>query len=552
MASLESRITSNELTSIISRLEAATSRLEDIASSTIPPPPPPQTDTPKTNGIDSPTHPAISTPPPPPPPTVQVPSIKKIIEDPTPATVAEFDSFIQGAVKKYVNLSDEIGGVVSQQASSVLKAYVGQRRYILITTKSKKPSMQDEPYQKLIKPLQDSFTAVDEIRKANRASPYFNHLSAVSESIGVLAWVTMDNKPHKHVDESLGSAQYYGNRVLKDFKEKDPKQVEWIQSFYQVFKDLSEYVKDNFPNGIPWNPKGLDLEAASKDVDQKASSPPAPHPNAPTGGAAPPPPPPPPPPPVFDDIPSKPAPKQADASAGLGAVFSELNKGADVTKGLRKVNAEQMTHKNPSLRAGATVPTRSDSQSSLNSNRGKSPAPGKKPKPESMRTKKPPVKKLEGNKWFIENYENESTPIEIEASISHSILISRCSKTTIMIKGKANAISIDNCPRLSLIVESLVSSIDVIKAPNFALQVLGVLPTIMMDQVDGAQIYLGKDSLNTEVFTAKCSSVNILLPDLESEESEGGGDYKEVPLPEQLRTWIENGKVRTEIVEHAG
>lgn len=80
--------------------------------------------------------------------------------------------------------------------------------------------MEEEPYQRLIKPLQDSFTAVDEIRKSNRSSPLFNNLSAVSESIGVLAWVTMDNKPYKHVDESLGSAQYYGNRVLKEFKEK--------------------------------------------------------------------------------------------------------------------------------------------------------------------------------------------------------------------------------------------------------------------------------------------------------------------------------------------
>ncbi|QSZ35697.1 hypothetical protein DSL72_006819 [Monilinia vaccinii-corymbosi] len=545
MSAVVRRISSNELTSIILRLEAATSRLEDIASSTIPPPP---ADAPTTNGTSS-TQQAIATPAPP-PKIVEAPALKQIIEESIPESVAEFDSFIQGAVKKYVNLSDEIGGVVAEQASSVLKAYVGQRRYILITTKAKKPSMQDEPFQKLIKPLQDSFTAVDEIRKANRSSLYFNHLSAVSESIGVLAWVTMDNKPFKHVDESLGSAQYYGNRVLKEYKDKDPKQVEWIQAFYQVFKDLSEYVKDNFPNGIPWNAHGLDLEAASKDVDEKMPTPPAPHPKAVSGGSAPPPPPPPPPPPVFDDIPTKSAPKNADASAGLGAVFSELNKGADVTKGLRKVNAEQMTHKNPSLRAGATVPTRSDSQSSISSIRGKSPAPGKKPKPESMRTKKPPVKKLEGNKWFIENYENEPAPIEIEASISHSILISRCSKTTIMIKGKANAISIDNSPRLSLIVESLVSSIDVIKAQNFALQVLGVLPTIMMDQVDGAQIYLGKESLNTEVFTSKCSSVNVLLPDLESEE--GDGDYKEVPLPEQLRTWIEDGKVKSEIVEHVG
>lgn len=132
-------------------------------------------------------------------------------------------------------------------------------------------------------------------------------------------------------------------------------------------------------------------------------------------------------------------------------------------------------------------------------------------------------------------------------SISHSILISRCAKTTIIVKGKANAISVDNSPRLSLLVDSLVSSVDVIKSPNFAMQVTGSLPTILMDSVDGAQIYLGKDSMHTEVYASKCSSVNLNLVDGEE------GDFKEVPLPEQIRTYInKEGKVVSEIVEHAG
>lgn len=82
------------------------------------------------------------------------------------------------------------------------------------------------------------------------------------------------------------------------------------------------------------------------------------------------------------------------AAGGLGAVFSELNKGESVTKGLRKVDKSEMTHKNPSLRAGSTV---TDGLAS----RGKSPAPGKKPKPESMRVKKPANKELEGSKWIV-------------------------------------------------------------------------------------------------------------------------------------------------------
>jgi len=116
-----------------------------------------------------------------------------------------------------------------------------------------------------------------------------------------------------------------------------------------------------------------------------------------------------------------------------------------------------------------------------------------------------------------------------------------------MVKGKANAISIDNSPRLSIVVESLVSSIDVIKSSNFALQVLGTLPTILMDQVDGATVYLGKESMGTEVFTSKCSSINLNI--IEGEEE----DYKECPLPEQIRSYIgKDGKIASEIVEHAG
>jgi adenylyl cyclase-associated protein len=75
-------------------------------------------------------------------------------------------------------------------------------------------------YMELLKPLQDEMQSVTDIRDRNRGSPLFNQLSTVSESISVLAWVTVDMKPFKHVEESLGSAQYWGNRVVKDNKEK--------------------------------------------------------------------------------------------------------------------------------------------------------------------------------------------------------------------------------------------------------------------------------------------------------------------------------------------
>lgn len=186
---------------------------------------------------------------------------------------------------------------------------------------------------------------------------------------------------------------FWGGEILT-LDNRDEKQVEWVKAYYQIFRDLTDYVKTYFPNGIPWNPKGAPAAEVAKTVSAAASG--APAPPAPAAGGPPPPPPPPPGPPPVLKINEQKAPAPTPAG-GFGAVFSELNKGEAVTKGLRKVDKSEMTHKNPSLRAGSTVPDAPAAAAA----RGKSPAPGKKPKPESMRVKKPPKKELEGNKWTI-------------------------------------------------------------------------------------------------------------------------------------------------------
>ncbi|KAI1876994.1 uncharacterized protein JN550_001066 [Neoarthrinium moseri] len=517
------------------RLEAATSRLEDIASTTseLPQAVPALSQTiptPQAAGSPAPTPPAPSAP-------------KAAPEEPLPEVIEDFDAFLDSSVDKYVQTSNKLGGLIAEQAAKVLEGFKQQRRFLLITTKAKKPDLAGSEmaaYQDLLKPINEALMAVGSIKESNRGSPVFSQLSAVAEGIMVLAWVTVDMRPYKHVEESLQSAQFFGNRVLKEQKDKDQDQVAWIQAFYQVFRDLAEFVKANFPSGIPWNPKGQPAAEVAKSIPVSGAAPAsaaAPPPPPPAGGL-PPPPPPPGPPPILQ-IKEEKAP--SNAAGGLGAVFSELNKGSDVTKGLRKVDKSEMTHKNPSLRASSTV---SDEASP----RGKSPAPARKPKPESMRVKKPPKKELDGNKWTIENFERHPEPIEIEASMSHSILISKCSHTTIIVKGKANAVTIENTQRLSLVIDSLVSTVDVVKSSNFALQVMGSLPTILLDQLDGAQVYLSKESIETRIFSSKSSGINLNV--IAGDED----DYKEIPLPSQICSFYDEkkGDLVNEIVDHAG
>ncbi|KAL9039763.1 MAG: hypothetical protein Q9180_002336 [Flavoplaca navasiana] len=530
----------NNLTTLIKRLEAATSRLEDMVPTMNDP-------SATSNGIASlpesglTAHGADA--------RGGAASPSQQAAAPLPPAIDDFDALINGDVKTFVNMSEEIGGLVAEQSAAVLRAFAAERKFLIVTTKAKKPDIQSPVYMEVLKDLQATMGVVNDIREANRASPLFKHLSTVSEGINVLIWVANESKPADTVTEMLSSAQFWGNRVIQDYKEKDQTHVQWVQTFYRIFKSLAAYVRQHYMTGLTWNPNGVDPLQATEEVNAGPSSARSPTPQSSTGG-----PPPPPPLPKFDNAPPPPPmpPNGVSTSkspADMGAVFDEISRGESVTSKLRKVDPSSQTHKNPSLRAGSAVPsapTRSDSQNSISS-RGKSPLPGKKP--ESMRTKKPPKKEFESNKWLIENYDGNPPEgmLEIKASISHSILISRCTKTTIRVVGKANAISLDNCTQVSLVIDSLVSSVDVIKSPKFEMQVLGTLPTIMLDQVDGAALYLSRESLGTEVFTSKCTGVNINLPGQSDDD-----DYVERALPEQIKSVVRDGVVVSEIVEHAG
>ncbi|KAA8651837.1 hypothetical protein EYZ11_004363 [Aspergillus tanneri] len=522
----------HNLTTLIKRLEAATSRLEDMAMSLDDP------HSPKAVGTTAAPEPVATEAPKPAAPAAPA-------APPLPPQIQDFDTLINKDVQNFVDLGDNIGGLVAEQSKAVLQAFKAERTYLYVSTKARKPEPQPP---ELMTELHNASDNINMIRESNRPSPLFNHLSAVAEGIVALGWF-FEKKPAAFVSEIVGGIEYYGNKVLKDYKDKDRTHIQYIQAYYQIFKSLAAYLKQHYPKGLTWNDQsGIEAHEALRQVKAGSGSgpgsgsaappPPPPVPTLNVPGGVPPPPPPPPPPPGI-------APAAAPSS-DMSAVFAQLNQGDAITSSLRKVDKSEMTHKNPSLRAGSTVPDGAAGQSSVS--RSKSPAPSKKPKPESMRARKPPRKDLEGNKWLVENFDNPGEIVEIPAQQNQSILISRCNKTIVKVSSKANAISIDNCTGLSLIVDSLVSSLDVIKSPKFALQIDGVVPTLLLDQVDGAVVYLGQQSLGTEVFTSKCSAINVMLPPKEGTDE----DTKECPLPEQIKTYVKDGVLVSEIVEHAG
>ncbi|XP_076610124.1 adenylyl cyclase-associated protein 1 [Chaetodon auriga] len=433
--------------------------------------------------------------------------------------VEAFDEIVSGPVAQYLSLSQKIGGDVQKHADLMKQAFSAQRKLLVTASTSQKPS--DAVLTTLLQPVSKAIQVVQGFREQNRSSPFFNHLSAVSESVPALGWIAMAPKPCPYVKEMLDAAMFYTNRVLKDFKEKDKTHVEWVKAYVSIWNDLQGYIKKYHTVGLSWNKSG--------PVASASAAPPCP----PAGGCPPPPPPGPPPPADFSG-----ASDGGDNGAGnRNALFASINKGSDITKGLKHVSDDQKTHKNPGLRtSGTSVRT------------GPKPFASQSPRPAASATPTrslPPVLELDGKKWKVENQEGAQDLVISETELKQVVYAFKCNKSTLQVKGKINSITVDNCKKMGLVFDHVVGIVDIINCKDVKVQVMGKVPTISINKTDGCHVYLSQDSLNCEIVSAKSSEMNILVPNKD-------GEYSEHPVPEQFKTIWDGSKLVTTATEIAG
>ncbi|KAH8298191.1 hypothetical protein KR018_010572 [Drosophila ironensis] len=503
----EAKPTAEHLERICERLETLVDRLErtlatpyslaqplELPTPVLPPPP--------AEEADEEALPEAETPPPPPPPApAQAPATNSM-------SVAGFEDIVAGPLSQYLSLSAKIGGDVAQHAGLVQSAFGSQLQYVTLATQIAQPA---QPKQaELLKPTSTQISAIQDFREKHRTSPFFNHLSAISESIPALGWVCVEKTPGPYVKEMNDAGQFYTNRVLKEWKEKDVTHVEWARSWIQTLTELQAYIKQYHTTGLVWSGKGA----------------------APAGGAPPPPPPgglPPPPPPL--DLSAL----KLDSAAGddRSALFAQINQGADITKNLKKVTGDMQTHKNPSLRSGP-APFKAPAQYGASAGAPAAAAPAKEP-----------VFTRDGKKWIIEYQKNNTGLLVENAEMNNVVYVFRCEGSTLTVKGKVNNIVFDSCKKCSLLFDSVVASVEFVNCQSVQMQVLGSVPTVSIDKTDGCQMYLSKDSLGVEIVNSKSSEMNILLP-------QDNGDYTELALPEQYKTTIAGKTLKTVCVDSLG
>lgn len=199
----------NALTVLIRRLEAATSRLEDIASSSSAP------DRADGGGVVA----AAASSAPEIQDQTKAAGVTEVKET-LPPSVAELDRLMTIYLAKFMTDSEGLDSTITEQAAAVYRACMAHRQYLLVATEAKKPDMTSPPFSELIKDLQQEMSNVNDVRENNRGSKFANQLAMVSEGMGALQWIVFEGNPTEYVGEVIGGVQLYGNRVLKEYKDK--------------------------------------------------------------------------------------------------------------------------------------------------------------------------------------------------------------------------------------------------------------------------------------------------------------------------------------------
>ncbi|XP_017758520.1 PREDICTED: adenylyl cyclase-associated protein 1 isoform X3 [Eufriesea mexicana] len=427
---------------------------------------------------------------------------KKISDKFNSMSVTGYEDFLAGPVKEYLQLSEKIGGDVATHSKLVEKVFQIQLQFIQTAASRPAPANQSEQISLLV-PTSKQIQQIQEFREKNRGSQFFNHLSAISESIPALGWVAISPTPAPYVKEMNDAGQFYTNRVLKEWKEKDKVHAEWCKAWIQTLSDLQQYVRQHHTTGLVWAKTGT----------------------VPTGI----PPPPPPCMPMGDITP-------ANITDDRSALFAEINQGEAITKNLKKVTSDMQTHKNPSLRTGP-APFKAPIVGNA--------MPTKTVPPANAPIDKPPVFTRDGKKWLVEYHKGNKDLVIDNVEMNNVIYMFRCQDSTLIIKGKVNSVVMDSCRKSSIVFDSVVSSIEFVNCQSVQMQVLGKVPTISIDKTDGCQMYLSSESLDVELISSKSSEMNVMVPRV-------NGDYAEYPVPEQFKTTISPKGLSTIAIDSLG
>lgn len=440
--------------------------------------------------------------------------------------VKAYDAYMKSAVIPLAKACDDLGGL-ENMGQLIQDAFEGVRNLVVLASRSKAPDGEIGPA--LLPYFSKTQEAGKKIRTLKVDRDWDRHCKAINELLAVLSWAFQkppQQLPVPFVKEVLGSAEFWSNRIRKDYKGKDDTQIAFCDNIKNVVNELAAYIQEFHKTGLAFNPRGVSLaEAAAILSDEPATEtpkspvPPKRHPTLGSGGGA-----------------------------NLAGLMSELNKrksqdGTSAATGLKHVTKDQQTWRKE-FKGGDAAP-KVPVTPSLDA-----------PAPMAAQKKKTPLRGIpifeyqdRGFKWAIENHTKDSVMKEVSkdgvvtvevTDPKQQVYIYNCEEVTVKVNGKFKNLILDKCVKCNVVFESLISSTEVVNSKKVQIQVTGVCPVFTIDKTTNVLVWLSEESKSISTFTTSLSSeMNVNFPD--------GDDMKELPIPEQFVHKLTGSSLTSEV-----
>ena len=187
--------------------------------------------------------------------------------------VKAYDAYVKASLVPFVNSCDDLKGL-QDTGSLIKKAFDDMRAIVVLASRSKAPANVAQELAPYLAPIQETVKKISSLRVDR---DFDRHMKAISEMLACLSWILMkppQQLPGPFVKEALGSAEFWTNRIRKDFKGKDDSQITFCDNLKTVLTGLVTYIEDNHKAGLVWNPKGVSIaEAAIRLTDEASSTP---------------------------------------------------------------------------------------------------------------------------------------------------------------------------------------------------------------------------------------------------------------------------------------
>lgn len=166
--------------------------------------------------------------------------------------VSVFEDLVKGPVADYVNVCEKLGGKVMQQGKEFAEGWKAEHEFL----KKAIAMLEPDDVQSMLGEIATRMQAVNAIcEEAGPRDAFSGHLNAVSESMGALGWVAVDEKATVFVGDMSGAGQFYIDKVKMGARKTDQSELhkEWAACLETVWKDLKQYVKQYHTQKLTWN-----------------------------------------------------------------------------------------------------------------------------------------------------------------------------------------------------------------------------------------------------------------------------------------------------------